>query len=123
MEEIGQNVQIETKQGQKSSATVKIRTYSPANRQLRGLFALLICLGLAVISLFIPILHFVLVPIFVLASIPSYILVAARKSLIVGGEGSCPVCNAKFQIAKASDRWPLNDICTSCNSHVHIVKV
>ena len=103
-----------------TSGVVSVCRWTDSQRKWRGIKTLLIVWGLALLTLFIPILHFILVPILLLAGPIAASVSYAQRSLVLGGEGLCPNCNAKFPIAKAREAWPLDDICTKCNRHVKI---
>lgn len=74
----------------------------------------------AVCSVFIPIAHFVLVPGLLIASPIVFYMMMGQKSLITGGSGKCPVCDAEFKIVESPVSWPIRDLCTSCKNTVKI---
>ena len=106
----------------KEPATVKLERWSPRQRKIRGLKSLGLWWGLAVLSVAIPILHFLLVPLFFALGLVLPFVAMRRQSIVLGGKGTCPYCSKPFTIARQPDRWPLQDICTACNRHVTIFK-
>lgn len=103
--------------------SVHVKTFSTSERSKRALKTLAIFWGAAIFSVFLPIAHFVLVPGFLIAGIALPFHIYGAKSIVLGGEGNCPRCNAPFVIQKSSDTWPLSDTCGECFLAVKIEKV
>lgn len=78
------------------------------------------CWGAAIVAVFIPFLHFFLVPGFLLAGPVVVFVLMGQESVILGGEGTCPHCKADLPIARASHRFPFSDLCTSCQCSVTV---
>ena len=116
-------VSIFGKPDKHSSGEVFIQQWTPQQRLLRALKAFFIWFFIALVSLFIPILHFILVPLFLLAAFVMGFIVYAHSSMVLGGTGSCPFCGAAMEILKKPNQWPLDDICDKCSRHVVIEKV
>lgn len=102
--------------GATSSGELQIKMLGTVDRVKRALKALALCWGLALFAVFIPGLHFILVPLLVLVG-P---LVAYRgylpKRLVLGGQFTCPKCSAGMQVNPCIEHWPLDDVCTDCRS-------
>lgn len=124
LREQGQPAQVRIlgKPDKRSSGEVFIRHWTPKERLLRSLKAFFIWLFIAILSIAIPILHFVLVPLFLLIAFVMSFIVYAHSSMILGGVGTCPFCGETLEIVKKPDRWPLDDICSKCSRHVVIEK-
>lgn len=101
-------------------AEVYVQTWTSSQRRIRALKSLALWWGLAFVSIFIPILHFVLVPVFLGAGLIIPCVVLGKNSVILGGQGTCPYCSRPFRIARSANRWPLQDICEFCHRHVRI---
>ncbi len=101
-------------------ATVEVQMWGLPQRRLRCLRTLGIWWGLALVSIAVPILHFILVPLFLLIGLVAAPVAMQRKSMVLGGKGRCPFCAEPFVIVAHPDRWPLRDICTACHRHVSI---
>lgn len=106
----------------RETATLYQRTWTPNQRRIRAIKTFALWWGLALVSLFIPILHFVLVPLFLLIGLIAPPFVFASKTVILGGNGTCPFCGKSFEIFKCKDEWPLHDVCAECQRHVRIEK-
>jgi hypothetical protein len=75
-------------------ATVSIRQHSRPERLRRAARAWAGCWGAAIVAVFLPVLHFVLVPA-LLAGGPLYAMVMMRERVtVLGADGDCPACGA-----------------------------
>ncbi|RIL05350.1 MAG: hypothetical protein DCC75_11780 [Proteobacteria bacterium] len=92
------------------------RTRSEVLLRTLGTGALLI--GLAVISIFIPIAHFILVPLFLILALIMIPIAARSSQTILAGEGKCPYCQAHFRLFKRRYAFPISDICEGCSRTV-----
>ncbi len=74
------------------SVTARILIRNPSQRTGNAVMGLLKCWGLAVISIFIPLGHFFLVPAFFIAG-PVVFLMGLREQVrLEGARGTCPMC-------------------------------
>ena len=106
---------------QKTDATVEVIRFDRKARVRRAVSALALWWAAALVSIFIPIAHFALVPGFFI-----YGIVAARQRLkteIVATriEGTCPDCGAAQQFP-AGGRWnpPMETACGECSRRLVI---
>ena len=77
---------------------------------------------LAFFSIFIPFLHFFLVPCFLIVGV-----ITARKSFnsaarVLQGETACPYCQKEIKIGSSLLNWPLTEICQNCVNTIRINK-
>ena len=79
--------------------------------------------GLALVSVIIPLAHFVLVPAFLLAGPVGAWIISTQVSAVLGGESVCPDCGAFLRLSATSDSWPLTDLCAQCQRRVKVEKV
>jgi hypothetical protein len=96
-------------------ASVNVRRHRRPDRLRRAARAWAGCWGAAIVAVFLPVLHFVLVPA-LLVSGPLYAMVMMRERVtVLGADGNCPACGAaqhpKLK-AGASDRMEFR--CESC---------
>lgn len=75
-----------------TTATATVHEWTPLERARRTVFGLGLMWGLAGVSIFLPILHFVLVPGFLLAGPLVAILQFTETRRIKSMKGSCPRC-------------------------------
>ena len=77
---------------ERTSGVARVRERDPGERGARALKAAGICLGLAVLSVFIPIAHFILVPSFLLAAVFFALRRLRERASVVRLTGVCPRC-------------------------------
>ncbi len=99
---------------------VQLRHYEKNEQVVRTFKSLGICWIAALISILIPILHFILVPGLFLGGVFVAIFIYQQDKIVLGGTGTCPQCKAVFKIEKGTEKWPLDDVCSECQSHVVI---
>lgn len=103
-----------------TNGEVRRQSWDQPARTRRALKVLGICWLLAVVTVVIPLAHFVLVPGFFLAGPIAAWFVYSQQSVILDGSAICPNCGQSLPIAKSSDQWPLTDLCTKCQKQVTI---
>jgi hypothetical protein len=73
----------------------------------------------AFFSIFLPILHFILVPGFIIAGV-AMIIINSRPANIDSAKALCPHCKVNFVISKGKPQFPMDDICGSCHRKIII---
>ena len=105
----------------KTEGDVVIRTFSRSTRNIRALKAFGGMVGLSLLLVFIPVAHFVLVPLSLLA-LPIVVFLSIRQSQIIEmGEGRCPMCGAVILVNKVGLSPSLTETCPECRRPVDIV--
>lgn len=99
---------------------LEIVTWSSKERMRRAVKMLGICWGIGLFCVIMPIIHFVLVPGMFIAGLALFARLSAQESLVLGGEGPCPECGKTFRIAKATNRFPMDEMCEHCRASVSI---
>ena len=99
---------------------IVVKEYSKPERTRRALKFAGMSLGLAFATLFVPIVHFVSVPFFFLASPFVFSFFVNREKAMLGGEGECPHCHGQFRIESGSMKFPMEDLCNLCKKAVWI---
>jgi hypothetical protein len=105
----------------KSKVTLGEIQFQEWDAQMRMRRALKIwgtCWGIAVVTVFIPGMHFILVPSFLLGGPIAAYRVYQQTSTVLGGTGVCPSCGQEFKIARSKPKWPINDVCDHCRDAV-----
>lgn len=105
---------------QKSSCDVSIVTWDRKDRLKRAAITWIGCWVGAFIAIFLPGLHFVLVPTLLLAGPIGSSLVFSQTEWVNGGVGACPLCKAAFTVARGRVKWPLKDLCSKCGEEIEI---
>lgn len=113
---------IENDRGGDVGGTLYVRKFSVTDRVLRALVMLGVIWLLAVISVAIPIAHFVLVPFFLIAG-PVFALLRFRITEInERAVGACPTCGEEVSIVlDSSDRLPLWTYCPPTGDPIRLL--
>lgn len=106
--------------GQSTNGSLKIIRFSQAERSARSMKFAGLCLLASLISVVIPMMHFVLVPLFLLASPVVAIWVMRQEYQVLGGNGKCPKCGADFTPEVSKLDFPVQDVCAKCHGAVQI---
>lgn len=99
---------------------VRVQSFDPKLRLRRALKTWGTCWGLAIVAVFIPGMHFILVPSALLAGPVLAAVVYQQRTMILGGSGTCPACGQPFEVLRSPLRWPINDVCAKCHDAVTI---
>lgn len=97
--------------------------YSRADRIRRGIFGSLLFVLLAALSVFLPGLHFVLVPSFLLGAIP-FGMIRSRKTVALASvAGNCPKCaeSVSVNLGGEEPREDLAIFCPRCYDRLRIL--
>lgn len=104
-----------TEDGKTTFGQVERRDLPANERAMRSLKVLGILWVVAFITIFVPVLHFVLVPLFLLLGIVFATTTWMEKSWIVKGSIPCPNCNKSIEFKEESESWPSKQRCPSCS--------
>jgi len=94
----------------------QVRSLKPLERFINGIKATGLCWGLAVLSIFVPVLHFFLVPGFLIAGIVIFFVTYRKNELLEQATIICPSCSKEFSLFKLSFLWPLHKDCPDCQN-------
>ncbi len=94
---------------------VTVRSLSRAERIQRGAKVTGIAWGVAILCVFIPILHFVLVPSFLIGGLVLGVMNSMERGQIVSSHLGCPNCSAEVPLVNESVSWPKQIRCSSCS--------
>lgn len=101
-------------QNESTSGSVEVQYYSQKSRSLRSFKWLGILWGLSLVSVLIPLAHFILVPGFFIAGLTVALVIYPVKQIIIRGEATCPYCHKSFPIARMKITEDLSDKCSHC---------
>ena len=96
------------------------RLLEPQERLSKALKTLGILWGIAILTVFIPILHFVTVPLFLLLGIVMAVLTWIEKAIIYEAEIPCPNCQHKVTFGPEAESLPKTMRCESCSFTLEI---
>lgn len=104
-----------------AAATVRVRGHDRRDRMRRAALGLGACWGAAILAVFLPVLHFILVPALIVAG-PLVLLSQLRQHVtIVDVEGPCPACGAAIREKLNRDaRLPIELRCEQCRRALQV---
>jgi hypothetical protein len=110
---------IENDAGESRAGTLHVQVFSDRERWLRALRMLGIMWGLAVLTVFIPIAHFVLVPGFLIAGPVMAVLRYRAGESVEGATGECPTCGQPVTVPlDPATRLPVWTYCPPSNDPI-----
>lgn len=115
-----QSVVLRHQSGAETRGVVRIEILEKRERLLRALRLAGLCWLLAIGAVFMPIVHFILVPLLLLAGPIIFFVQWPKTHLLLGGEGICPMCNMKLLIQKGAYRWPQEELCSGCRRNLDV---
>ncbi|MFN8588864.1 MAG: hypothetical protein U1E86_28130 [Burkholderiaceae bacterium] len=104
-----------------AAAALSVRDWSRPERTARAVRALATCWGLAVLAVFLPVLHFVLVPSLLVAGPIAALARLGEHCSVLAASGTCPACGTAQHFAVSGalrERTPLR--CESCGRAVEL---
>jgi len=99
----------------RTTAVVRVVLYRRPARIRRAVAALAVAWAAALVSVFIPLAHFVLVPGFLAAGLVAFRARLGAAEVAVGGGGTCPDCGHE-QALDVKGRWQVPRVvtCQAC---------
>lgn len=116
-------VSISAQDVQATTGKLKLLLFTPKERMIYALAGLVCAWLLAIAALFIPIAHFVLVPLLLIAGPSLAYRLYQRKQQAVSLDGQCPKClqNFEFEVDKALS-FPYWEVCPHCNLNMQLAR-
>jgi hypothetical protein len=113
-------IQANVSDDRRSEGYVTVQHFNPAQRMNAALKKLGLFWAIALVSVLIPVFHFVLVPLFLIIGI-----LAARRSYkaegrVIEGLTKCPHCQTEVIVKPTELQWPVTEICQNCARVVRI---
>jgi hypothetical protein len=115
-------IKIQTQVDKYTIGDAEIKEYAPRERMTRALKKLGMFWGAAVVSVLIPVFHFVLVPGFLILGPIMARLQYKQELEIKDAKFPCPDCKKEVEFKKVSGNWPLRQICPHCSSQLYLNK-
>ncbi len=110
----------EDKSEKSLDSELKIRSWDKRERTVRALKTWGILWAVMVPAIFIPVLHFLLVPLLFFGGPLAAIYLYRQENQIQKGELPCPACNNPIQISSGPVSWPLHTRCGSCQRFIRL---
>ncbi|MGE4234192.1 MAG: hypothetical protein AB7F43_12760 [Bacteriovoracia bacterium] len=100
--------------------TIQVRSWNSKERMTRALKYGGMCWAIGICCIVLPIVHFILVPAFLIAGPIVALVVYKREKVVLGGEATCPSCQKKTPISKGVFRFPTTDTCDHCRCNLMV---
>ncbi len=115
-------ISIKANNGQANNGELSVQVLTSGERMGRAVKILAICWLLAVITAFIPIAHFFLVPLFALAGPVMAFMKYRAENITENAKGICPECSESVTIElDAADQLPKWTYCPACNKPLQLI--
>lgn len=106
--------------GQSSDGRAQITELTSSERALRALKKGSIFFGIALLTIPVPMLHFILVPTFLLLSIGFFATTMAERQVVTKFEGPCPKCKTPIVMTGVFKISGTKETCHSCRQLLKI---
>jgi hypothetical protein len=103
-----------------TTGSIDIETWTQSERLKRALQFSAATVGMIIASIFIPIVHFILVPGLVIALPFIFQSIYQSKAVLKTGSGTCPNCQQVMTIARGPVKSPIEELCEHCRRPVKI---
>jgi len=121
IEQIRQPVTIQAHDESAMTGFLKGKHFTSSQRYKRAGLVWGIMWLLAAASAFIPLAHFLLVPVFVIAGPVLGYQRYKQETISEAIEGKCPACRQEFRLLlDQQTTLPHRDVCPHCDKHIHI---
>jgi hypothetical protein len=107
----------------RTAGQVKVALFTSAERAMRAAKFFFIFLGLGLFAVLIPVLHFVLVPLFSFAAVGSAVAMTMQKEQVRGCSGECPYCGKATGLKRAAGNGEFRDACEHCLQLVYVTVI
>ncbi len=109
------NIKIEARSSQKGAdGFVRVQALAPRDRVKNALRQMGLYWGIGLFCVLFPLLHFILVPFFLLLGIFLSARAGLAREKIIEGSLKCPECKKPFDLKPTLLRWPLSEVCQDC---------
>jgi len=94
----------------------RIVRHANSARWMRAVLGGLACWGLALVSVLVPLGHFILVPAFLFAGPVVFLMRLSEDVVLQGAHGRCPVCGVEQEFTERGRLKPRHPVrCASCS--------
>lgn len=106
----------------RSEGYVEVELFHSSDRTKLILKKLAMFWGISILSILIPVFHFVTVPLFFFLGIFFAYRSSKSEGRVLSGKTHCPHCQSEVLVKEAELQWPLSEICQSCARVLRIEK-
>jgi len=107
---------------QKARASIAMLSLSQSDRFITAFKKSSLFFALAIGSVFLPVLHFVLVPTFLIVTVIVFMKGMKQTSWVVTGYTQCPQCKKWVEISPQYYTEPLRTSCSQCGERLLLKK-
>lgn len=124
METTGEKIQVTANVGDErtQNGVVYIKWFAPPEKMSQALKKLALFWGIALVSVLIPVFHFVSVPLFFGLGIFFALRSYKSEGKVLSGSVQCPHCLHEVKVKPAELQWPISEICQNCARVVRMEK-
>ena len=97
-----------------SAGTAQIRSLQPFERIRNALPKLGAFWGIGFFCILLPLIHFILVPLFLCLGIYFAAKATAVRGLVMSGSVLCPGCKNPHILGSRLAQWPMKEVCAHC---------
>lgn len=105
---------------QRSEGEVLVLKRNRSETLKSAIISALIMLLVTIVMAFIPLAHFILVPLGLIATVIIFVAESNKSEKILSGSGTCPACKKEFKIMSRNYRFPFADPCSECSRLVRV---
>ena len=99
---------------------LEVHYFHSAERMMNALKKLVLYWLISIVSILVPVAHFVLVPLFFFLGIFFFYRSYKSQGKVLAGEVPCPHCQVVLKLNPQELQWPVSEICQSCARVVRI---
>lgn len=113
---------ISDRKASTTAGEIRIQKWNPSERTRRAIQKWGLVWGVGLVCVFLPLLHFILVPLCILIGPFAGYWFYKREKSFLGGTARCPECGKDFSLSK-SLKLPMRDVCSECRASVKVEEV
>jgi hypothetical protein len=112
------DVITKTYSGAESLATLTVQRFTKTQVLLRTTIRTVLIGAVAVLSMGIPIVHLITIPVGLVVIVLTLTQNLKRTAIIAAGALACPSCKGIFRYAERNVRFPFKELCDHCHREI-----
>lgn len=116
------SLRLRSLSGNKSESDIFALSESTQDRNKRVIRTCIIFFAVFIVSLFIPVVHFVIPPLCIILGIGFIAKNLRHTQIKIAGTGICPECKKEFPVAELTTGLPVKTFCPHCRNQLYIEK-
>lgn len=116
------SIRLASLSGNKSESNILALNESAREKNKRIIKTCLLLFAIFTISLFIPIVHFIVPPVCIIIGITFIVKNLRFNQIKIVGTGTCPECKTDFPINELTTKFPIKTFCPHCRNQIYIEK-